>query len=161
MRKRARLPPRRRVVHQDGGVAGQAPRGGHRGGEGAEPPLPDHGLRLRDAVDPRVRPSQGARLASEHARLDDLQEALFRPRAPHLGLPRLRLVRRDRQSRRAEEEGRRGMGRLRGSQPPQALHRCRENPVRDVREHGLPDPRRWEPLARCGDRRLFDPGLQD
>ena len=43
-----------------------------------EPALPDHGGRRPDPVDPGLRLRPRARLAPEHARLDDQQEALLR-----------------------------------------------------------------------------------
>ena len=80
--------------------------GADRCGGRREPALPDHGGRRPDPLDPRLRLRAGARLAPEHARLDDLQEALLRPRAPDLRLPGLRDVRRRRRPRRAPRTGR-------------------------------------------------------
>ena len=59
-----------------------------------EPPLPDHGRRRRHPLDPRLRLRAGARLAAEHARLDDQQEALLGPGPADLRLPGVRHVRR-------------------------------------------------------------------
>ena len=64
-----------------------------------EPPLPDHGGRRPDPVDPVVRLRARARLAPQHARLDDLQEALLRPGAADLRLPGVRDVRGHRRAR--------------------------------------------------------------
>jgi isoleucyl-tRNA synthetase len=60
---------------------------------------------------------------------------------------KLRLVRRHRQQGGAQGEGSGGLGRLRGPQPPQALHRCGQDQMREVRGRRLPGPRRGEPLA--------------
>ena len=92
LRHAAALPPRGRVVHQHGpGLRPAArhadPRAGRR-----QPPLPDHGDRGPDPLDPGIRVRPGAGLAPEHARLDDQQEALLRPRAADLRLPGVRHV---------------------------------------------------------------------
>ena len=55
-----------------------------------EPALPDHGRRRSDPVDPGVRLRPRARLAHEHGRLDDLEEALLGPGAADLRLRGLR-----------------------------------------------------------------------
>ena len=54
LRHAARLPPRRRVVHLHGPGLRQAARGAHRGGGRRQPPLPDHGDRRPDPLDPRA-----------------------------------------------------------------------------------------------------------
>ena len=76
------------------------------GGGRREPPLPDHGGRRPDPVDPGLRLRAGARLAPEHARLDDQQEALLGPGAADLRLPGVRDVRRRRRPRGARASGR-------------------------------------------------------
>ena len=53
-----------------------------------QPSLPDHGGGRPHPLVPVVRLRARARLAAEHARLDDLQEALLRPRAADLRLRR-------------------------------------------------------------------------
>ena len=73
--------------------------GAHAGRGRRQPPLPDHGGRRRDPLDPGVRLRARARLAPEHARLDDQQEAVLGPRPADLRLRRLRHLRRDRRPR--------------------------------------------------------------
>ena len=51
-----------------------------------EPALPDHGRRRPDPLDPGLRLRARARLAAQHARLDDQQEALLGPGAADLRL---------------------------------------------------------------------------
>ena len=92
LRQRARLPPRRRVVHLDGRAAGP-----HRRGDEEDP------------LDPGVRPGARARLAPEHGRLDDLQEALLGPGAADLRV-RVRQRRGHRQRGRAAGARRRRAG---------------------------------------------------
>ena len=70
LQDRARLPAGGRVVHLDGRHA--------RADDGDHPP---------DPLDPRVRPGARARLAAQHGRLDDLQEALLGPGAADLRVP--------------------------------------------------------------------------
>ncbi len=106
----ARLPAGGRVVHQHGPAVRPAARDAHPGAGGRQPPLPDHGRRGPDPVDPGVRVRARARLAPQHARLDDQQEALLGARAADL---RLRGVRHDRGDRRARGAARarcRGLG---------------------------------------------------
>ena len=97
LRDAARLPPRRRVVHQHGPALRPAARDADAGAGRRQPALPDHGRRRPDPVDPGLRLRARARLAPQHARLDDQQEALLGPGAADL---RLRGVRDDRGHRR-------------------------------------------------------------
>ena len=127
----ARLPARRRVVHQHGSGLRQAPRGADARGGRCEPPLPDHGGRRPDPVDPVVRLRPGARLAPEHARLDDQQEALLGPGAADLRLHRVRHLRRDRLQRRHLRRHHRRR-RLRLGQPDQDQFR---HPDAQRRQH--------------------------
>ena len=76
-----------------------------------EPALPDHGGRRPDPVDPGVRLRARARLAAEHARLDDQQEALLGPGAADLRLRGVRHVRRHRRPRGAARSARSRAGR--------------------------------------------------
>ena len=59
----------------------------------------------------------------------------------------------------SEEElqgaGRRGLGGVRGTPAPPALRGCRQDPLRGVRRHRQPHPRRGQSLAGCRHRRLF------
>ena len=71
-----------------------------------QPALPDHGRRRRDPLDPGLRLRPGARLAPQHARLDDQQEALLGPGAADLRLRGVRHVRGHRRARRAAASGR-------------------------------------------------------
>ena len=68
----AAVPARRRVVHLDGRGLRPAAGDAHEGAGRREPALPDHGRRRRHPVDPGVRLRPRARLAPQHARLDDL-----------------------------------------------------------------------------------------
>ena len=85
-----------------GPVYDQATLGADEGRGRREPPLPDHGGRRPDPLDPGLRLRAGARLADQHARLDDQQEALLGPGAADLRLPGVRVVRRHRRARGAE-----------------------------------------------------------
>ena len=76
-----------------------------------EPALPDHGDRRPDPLDPGLRLRARARLAPEHARLDDQQEALLGPGAADLRLPGVRDVRGHRRPRGAPASGRSRAGR--------------------------------------------------
>ena len=114
----ARLPPRRRVVHQHGPRLRPAAQRAHRRAGRRLAPLPDHGGRRPDPVDPGLRLRAGARLAPQHARLDDQQEALLGAGAADLRLRRLRQRRRHRRARRAPRAGRRGLGRRSRATPP-------------------------------------------
>ena len=71
LRHRAGLPPGGRVVHQHGRAARHG-----------------HGRHAPDPLDPRIRAGARAGLAAQHARLDDLQEALLGPGAADLVLRR-------------------------------------------------------------------------
>ena len=53
----------------------------------------DDGRHARDPLDPRVRPGARARLAAQHGRLDDLEEALLGPGAADLRVPSVRPLR--------------------------------------------------------------------
>ena len=107
----APVPPRRRVVHQHGPGLRQAALGADAGGGRREPALPDHGGRRPDPLAAVVRLRAGARLADEHARLDDQQEALLGAGAADLRLPGLRHDRGDRRARGARRAGRSRAGR--------------------------------------------------
>ena len=91
----------------------------------AQPPLPDHGRRRRDPVDPRLRLRARARLAHEHARLDDQQEALLGPGAADLRLHELRDVRRRRGHRGARGASARRLGEVRGPHAAPAVRGLR------------------------------------
>ena len=93
LRHRAGLPPGGRVVHQHGRAA--------RDDDGRHPP---------DPLDPRVRPGARAGLAAQHARLDDLQEALLGSGAADLVLRRLPAHRSRRRPRRAADSARSRVG---------------------------------------------------
>ncbi len=110
VRDAARLPARRRVVHQHGRGLRPGPRDAHHRAGRAEPALPDHGRGRWDPLDPGLRLRARARLAPQHARLDDQQEALLGPRPADLRLHCLRDDRRGRRSRRAPRAGGRGLG---------------------------------------------------
>ena len=86
LRDAARLPPRRRVVHQHGPALRPAARDADQGAGRRQPALPDHGRRRPDPLDPRLRLRARARLAAQHARLDDQQEALLGAGAADLRL---------------------------------------------------------------------------
>ena len=103
LRHAARVPARRRVVHQHGPGLRQAAQRADEGRGRRQPPLPDHGGRRPDPLDPGLRLRAGARLADQHARLDDQQEALLGPGAADLRLPGVRHVRRHRRARRAQD----------------------------------------------------------
>ena len=117
MRHAAPLPPRRGVVHLDGPGLRQAARPADACGGGCQPALPDHGDRRPHPLDPVVRLRAGARLAPEHARLDDQQEALLRPRPADLRLPGVRHVRRRRWPRGARGAGVEGWETFEGHTP--------------------------------------------
>ncbi len=133
----AHLPPRRRVVHRDGPAArvdqrlhpiGALAAGGDRA----------HGTR--------------ARLAAEHGRLDDQQEAVLRPGAAHLGVHRVRRLGGHRLQGRAARARRRRLGGLRRPLPASAVGRCRRDRLHLLRGRGATDDRRREPLAGRRDR---------
>ena len=88
LRDAAGLPPGRRVVHQHGSAVRPAARDADRRTGRRQPALPDHGRRRPDPVDPGLRLRARARLAAQHARLDDQQEALLGPGAADLRLRR-------------------------------------------------------------------------
>ena len=88
-----------------------------------EPALPDHGRRRPDPLDPRLRLRARARLAPQHARLDDQQEALLGPGAADLRLRGVRHGRRRRRARRAARARGRGLGRVRGPHAAPAVGR--------------------------------------
>ena len=111
LRDAAALPPRRRVVHQHGPGLRPAARDADPGAGRREPALPDHGRGRHHRVDPRVRAGARARLAAQHARLDDQQEALLGPRAADLRLLGVRDHRGHRRPRRAARAGGRAAGR--------------------------------------------------
>ena len=90
VRDAARLPPRGRVVHQHGPAVRPATRDADDGAGRREPALPDHGCGRPDPVDPGLRLRARARLAPQHARLDDQQEALLGAGAADLRLRRVR-----------------------------------------------------------------------
>ena len=69
-----------------------------------QPALPDHGRRRPDPLDPGLRLRARARLAPQHARLDDQQEALLGPGAADLRLRGVRDGRGHRRSRRSSSE---------------------------------------------------------
>ena len=99
------LPPRRRVVHLMGPVYDK-PRETLTAGAGRrQPALPDHGRRRPDPLDPGLRLRARARLAAQHARLDDQQEALLGPGAADLRLRGVRHVRGHRRPRGAQASG--------------------------------------------------------
>ena len=123
MRHAARLPPRRRVVHQHGPALRPAARDADEGAGRRQPALPDHGGRRPDPLDPRLRLRARARLAPQHARLDDQQEALLGAGAADLRLLGVRDGRGHRRPRRAQGARRRGLGRVRGPHPAPALRR--------------------------------------
>ena len=64
LRHAARLPPGRRVVHQHGPGLRPAARAADAGRGRREPPLPDHGRRRRDPVDPRRSATSGSSTGS-------------------------------------------------------------------------------------------------
>ena len=111
LRDAAPLPPRRRVVHQHGSGLRPAARDAHRRAGRREPALPDHGRGRHHRVDPRVRAGARARLAAQHARLDDQQEALLGPGAADLRLRGVRDHRGHRRPRGAARAGGRAAGR--------------------------------------------------
>ena len=76
-----------------------------------EPALPDHGGRRPDPLDPGLRLRARARLAPQHARLDDQQEALLGAGAADLRLRGVRDGRGHRRSRGAPASGRSRAGR--------------------------------------------------
>ena len=76
-----------------------------------QPALPDHGRRRPDPLDPRLRLRARARLAAQHARLDDQQEALLGAGAADLRLPGVRHGRGHRRPRRAAASARSRAGR--------------------------------------------------
>ncbi len=95
LRQRARLPPGRRVVHLHGRAEGRypGPRGARKPRRSHRPAQQDRRSDEKGALDPRVRRGARDRLAAQHARLDDLEEALLRPRPADLRVPRLRQLR--------------------------------------------------------------------
>ena len=107
-----------------------------------QPPLPDHGGRRPDQVVPVVRVRAGAGLAPEHARLDDLQEALLRARAAHLRLRGVRQLRRHRRARGAPGAGRSRAGtRSRAHTPHRPVRGRGADRVLVVRRAGVADRR--------------------
>ena len=102
----ARLPPGRRMVYPHGLAR---PHRAHRA---------DHPLDSARGRSPRTR------LAAQHARLDDLEEALLGARTAHLGLQRVRTLHGHRQSRGIEGSGRRRLGYVRGQFAASPVHRC-------------------------------------
>ena len=111
LRHAARLPPRRRVVHQHGSAVRPAARDADHGAGRRQPALPDHGRRRPDPLDPGLRLRARARLAPQHARLDDQQEALLGTGAADLRLRGVRHGRGHRRSRGAARSARSRAGR--------------------------------------------------
>ena len=105
LRDAARLPPRRRVVHQHGSALRPAARDADRRAGRRQPALPDHGRGRPDPLDPGLRLRARARLAPQHARLDDQQEALLGPGAADLRLHGVRHGRGHRRARGAPATG--------------------------------------------------------
>ena len=109
-RRRTGLPARRRVVHQHG-LAG--------GDQGC------HDSRSTGCPTAIAGPGPRARMAHEHARLDDLQEALLGPRAADLG--QSRTIRTDFEVigslAELKERAGRGLGRVRGPHAAPAVDR--------------------------------------
>ena len=124
-----------------------------------QPPLPDHGGRRPDPLDPGLRLRPRARLADEHARLDDQQEALLGPGPADLRLQGVRHVRRRRRSRGAPRAGGRRLGAVRGPHAAPAVHRRGEDRLPVLRRAGRADPRRRQPVARRRDRAVLDAPL--
>ena len=109
--------------------------------------IPDFGLRA------------GARLAPEHARLDDQQEALLGPGAADLRLHRVRHGRRDRRARGAAGAGGRGLGPLRGPHAAPSVDRRGQDRLSVVRRPGRADPGRRQPVAGRGHRAVLHDAL--
>ena len=134
-----------------------AARDAHEGAGRRQPALPDHGRRRPHPLDPRVRLRPRARLAHQHGRLDDLQEALLGPGAADLRLPDLRDRRRRRRARGAQGAGGRGLGPVRGPHAaPPVGRRGAASPARSAaarssasRTSAIPG---WTP-ASCRSRR--------
>ena len=125
-----------------------------------EPALPDHGGRRPDPLDPRLRLRARARLAPEHARLDDQQEALLGAGAADL---RLRGVRaRSRSSaaaRSCSERAVEGWDDVRGPHAAPAVRRRGPDRLPGVRRAGRADPGRRQPVAGRRDRAVLDAPL--
>ena len=144
LRHRAGLQAGRRVVHLHGRAEGQDRKRGSPG-----------------ALDTWVRAATRARLAAQHGRLDDLQEALLGAGAAYLQVHRLRARGRDRQRDGAGGAGRGGLGGLRRPLAAPPVDRRREDPVHRVRGDRLAHPRRGQRLARRGHRPLLDDRLPE
>ena len=114
-----------------------------------EPALPDHGGRRPDPVDPGLRLRAGARLAPQHARLDDQQEALLGPGAADL---RLRAsAARSRSSAAARSSSERaveGWDDVRGPHAAPAVGRRGADRLLRLRRAGRADQGRRQPVAR-------------
>ena len=106
------------------------------------------------------RPGPRARLAQEHGRLDDLEEALLGPGAADLGGREDRRLRGHRQSRGAEGARRRGLGRVRRPHAAPAVDRPGQDPQSEDRQPDVAHPRRRQPLARRRHRALLDDEVQ-
>ena len=155
----ARLPPRRRVVHQHGPAVRPAARDADGRTGRRQPPLPDHGGGGPDPLDPRFRVRARARLAPQHARLDDQQEALLGARAADLRLRGVRDGRGHRRARGAQAARGRGLGGVRGPQPASAVRGRGQDRLSGLRGARRADPRRREPVAGRRDRAVLDAPL--
>ena len=98
--------------------------------------------------------SARAGLAAQHARLDDFQEALLGTRAAHLGVRRVRAFHGDRQPRGVAGPRGRGLGDIRRQFAAPSLYGRGEDPMREVRRHGLASGGRGQSLAGRGHRAL-------
>ena len=124
-----------------------------------EPALPDHGGRRSHPLDPVVRLRARARLAAQHAGLDDQQEALLGAGAADLRLRRLWHGLGRRRARGAARTSHRWLAGVRGPHAPPSLHRRRAYRLHRLWRAGLAHPRRRQPLARCRHRALQHPPL--
>ena len=150
MRHAAAVPARRRVVHQHGPAVRPAARDADRRAGRRQPALPDHGRRRPDPLDPGLRLRARARLAPQHARLDDQQEALLGPGAADLRVRGVRDGRGHRRPRRAPRARRRGLGRVRGTHAPPAVRRRREDRLSRLRRAGRTHQGRRQPWLDAG-----------
>ena len=101
-----------------------------------------------------------ARLAREHGRLDDLQEALLGAGAADLGVHRLRGVEVIGSKDGAPGARGRGLGRVRRTHPASALDRRGQDRLLVLRRPSASHDRRREPVARRRHRRALDARLE-
>ena len=125
-----------------------------------EPALPDHGGRRPDPLDPRLRVRARARLAPQHARLDDQQEALLGPGAADLRLRGVRHGRGHRRPRGAAERARSRAGtRSRGTRRIGRYVDAVPDRLPGLRRAGRAHQGRRQPVARRRDRAVLDAPL--